>query len=221
MRGLFVTGTDTDVGKTIVAAAIIAALTAQGIATAAFKPVVTGLEHDIESIEETVFSGAVAPSERIYKLRREATDFFRAVHPLLAPLDAIERGAQLQVSAKLRPFFRDVNDHLKLAEEEIVTQRDTLAAILQANMAVISVQQNDISVRQNETSTQLTIIATIFLPLTFITGFFGQNFGWLTDHITSLWVFLVLGIGSLLLSITVLFVWFLRRDYFGAPDGQH
>ncbi len=45
MRGLFVTGTDTDVGKTIVAAAIVAALTAQGIATAAFKPVVTGLDN--------------------------------------------------------------------------------------------------------------------------------------------------------------------------------
>jgi dethiobiotin synthetase len=46
MRGLFVTGTDTEAGKTIVAAAIVAGLTAQGIATAAFKPVVTGLDDD-------------------------------------------------------------------------------------------------------------------------------------------------------------------------------
>jgi magnesium transporter len=184
-----------------------------------YGPVVAGLELDIENIEETVFSGVVAPSERIYKLRREATDFFRAVHPLLAPLDAIERGTLLHVSPALRPFFRDVNDHLKLAEEEIVTQRDTLAAMLQANMAVISVQQNDISVRQNEISKQLTIIATIFLPLTFVTGFFGQNFGWLTHHITSLWLFLVLGIGSLLVSLALLYVWFRRRGYFADSDG--
>jgi magnesium transporter len=184
-----------------------------------YSPVVSGLELDIESVEETVFSGTVAPSERIYKLRREATDFFRAVHPLLAPLDAIERGTLLHVSPKLRPFFRDVNDHLKLAEEEIVSQRDTLAAMLQANMAVISVQQNDISVRQNEISKQLTIIATIFLPLTFITGFFGQNFGWLTDHVTSLWAFIALGIGTLLLSLTILYLWFRRRGYFTDSDG--
>ena len=49
-------------------------------------------------------------------------------------------------------------------------------------MAVISVEQNKISVRQNSTVEQLTILATIFLPLTFVTGFFGQNFGWLVRH---------------------------------------
>ncbi len=49
-----------------------------------YAPVVAGLERDIDEIEATVFSGAVAPTERIYSLRREATDFYRAVHPLLA-----------------------------------------------------------------------------------------------------------------------------------------
>jgi magnesium transporter len=79
---------------------------------------------------------------------------------------------------------------------------------------VISVQQNDISVRQNEISKQLTIIATVFLPLSFITGFFGQNFGWLTGHIDHLWEFLVFGIGSLAASLALLWTWFTRRGYF-------
>jgi magnesium transporter len=185
-----------------------------------YLPVVNAVEHDIEELEGIVFGGKAAPSERIYSLRRETTEFYRAVHPLLVPLDGIERGTQLDVGSKLRPFFRDVNDHVKLVEEEIVTQRDALGAMLQANMAVISVQQNEISVRQNEISRQLTVIATVFLPLTFITGFFGMNFGWMTEHISHLWEFLVFGFGSLIASLIVLWLWFRRRGYFDDP-GEH
>jgi magnesium transporter len=178
-----------------------------------YAPVIQGLEQDVEEVEATVFSGAAAPTERIYFLRREATDFYRAVHPLLGPLEALERGAYLPVTKELEQFFRDVNDHLKLVNEEIAAQRDLLATVLQANMAVISVAQNEISVRQNETTKQLTVMASIFLPLTFITGFFGQNFGWLVGHTTSLWVFLAYGLGSLAVSGVLVLLWFRRRGH--------
>jgi magnesium transporter len=176
-----------------------------------YAPVVEGLETDIEEVEQTVFSGSTAPTQRIYDLRREASDFYRAVHPLAAPLDAIERGAYTQLGTELRTYFRDVNDHLKLVDEEVVAQRDLLAVILQANMAVVSVEQTQISVRQNETARQLTLIATIFLPLTFLTGFFGQNFGWLVDHIAPFWAFAVYGLGGLAVSVVALRL-FLRRS---------
>jgi magnesium transporter len=175
-----------------------------------YAPVVEGLEQDVEEVEATVFGGSAAATERIYKLRREVTDFYRTVHPLLGPLDALERGAYLRLDEKLVPFFRDVNDHLRLVNEEVAGQRDLLAVVLQANMAVISLEQNEISVTQNETVKRLTVIATIFLPLSFITGFFGMNFGWLVFHIREFWVFAVFGIGSLVASCLVLYAWFRR-----------
>jgi len=172
-----------------------------------YAPVVTGLDHDIDQIEATVFSGAVAPTERIYSLRNEATDFYRAVHPMLAVSAIVERAAP----KKMRPYFRDVRDNLLLIDEEITDQRDLLATVLQANMAVISVEQTKLSLLQNNTIEQLTILATIFLPLTFVTGFFGQNFGWLVRHIDSPGKFIIYGIGGLLLPLLMLYLWLRRR----------
>jgi magnesium transporter len=168
-----------------------------------YAPVVAGLEADIDQIEATVFSGAVAPTERIYSLRNEATDFYRAVHPLLAVAGIIERAAH----KKLRPYFRDIRDHLLLVDEEITDQRDVLTTVLQANMAVISVEQTKLSLRQNTTIEQLTILATVFLPLTFVTGFFGQNFGWLVRHIDSRVDFVAYGLGGLVVPLVLLFWW--------------
>lgn len=173
-----------------------------------YGPVVAELERDIEEVERTVFAGSVAPTERIYFLRREVTDFYRAVHPLLAVLATLERDAR---DTALLPYFRDVHDHLVLVNEEVAAQRDLLATVLEANMAVIGVEQTKVSVRQNATIEQLTILATIFLPLTFVTGFFGQNFAWLVDRIGAEWDFLVLGIGGLVVPCIALLVWFRRQ----------
>ena len=187
----------------------------------AYAPVVAGLEGDIDQVEATVFSGAVAPTERIYSLRREATDFYRAVHPLLGVVATIERATDVP---ELQPYLRDVNDHLLLVNEEVAAQRDLLGTVLEANMAVISVEQTKVSLRQNTTIEQLTILATVFLPLTFITGFFGQNFAWLVRHISSDTAFLVYGIGGMLVPLALLFLWLRRnraRQDPGAVAGQN
>jgi magnesium transporter len=115
-----------------------------------------------------VFAGAAAPTHRIYLLRREVTDFYRAVHPLLGPAAAITQGGVLEISDGLRTYFRDVDDHLKLVNEEIVAQRDLLSTILQANMAVVSNEQNDV-VRK------ISSWAAIITVPTFITSFYGMN----------------------------------------------
>jgi magnesium transporter len=134
-----------------------------------YAPVVEGLERDIEEVEQMVFAGASAPTHRIYLLRREVSDFYRAVHPLLGPAAAITQGGVLAIDTGLRTYFRDVDDHLKLVNEEIVAQRDLLTTILQANMAVLSVEQNDV-VRK------ISAWAAIITVPTFIASFYGMNF---------------------------------------------
>lgn len=183
-----------------------------------YAPVVQGLEQDLDEVEDTVFGGSPAATERIYRLRGVATDFYRAVHPLLAPVDALQRGVYPHIAEELRPFMRDVNDHLKLVNEELIGQRESLAVVLQANMAVISLEQNEISVRQNDAMKQLTVIATVFLPLTFITGFFGMNFGWMVRHIDSFWVFAVVGVGSMVAGAAALAWWFKRAGMYVSAD---
>ena len=184
-----------------------------------YAPVVAGLERDIDEIEATVFSGSVAPTERIYSLRNEATGFYRAVHPLLAVVAAVERTAP----KKLRPYLRDVQDHLLQVDEEVAAQRDLLGTVLQANMAVISVEQTKVGVQQNSTMEQLTVLATIFLPLTFITGFFGQNFAWLVQHISSYTAFIIYGLGGLAVPLALLFMWMrlrMHHEESGAAAGE-
>jgi magnesium transporter len=134
-----------------------------------YAPVVEGLEGDIEAVEHLVFSGAMAPTQHIYLLRREVSDFYRAVHPLLAPVSALARDALLEPGPRLRQYFRDVSDHLALINEEVIAQRDLLTTVLQANMAVISVAQSDV-VRK------ISGWAAIITVPTFIASFYGMNF---------------------------------------------
>ncbi|HEU5392467.1 MAG TPA: magnesium transporter CorA family protein, partial [Streptosporangiaceae bacterium] len=155
----------------------------------------------------TVFSGGVASTERIYSLRREATDFYRAVHPLLGVVTTLQRVLAAKEFKELRPYLRDVHDHLLLVDEEVAAQRDLLRTVLEANIAVISTEQTRVSIQQNATIEQLTILATVFLPLTFVTGFFGQNFGWLVRHIDTDVDFVAYGIGGLLVPLALLFWW--------------
>ena len=134
-----------------------------------YAPVVAAIEHDIEEVELKVFSDAPSQTERIYLLRREVTDFYRAVHPLLGPVDGLERGDFPLVTGALRQYFRDVGDHLKLVNEEVAAQRDLLTTVLEANLAVISVEQSEV-VRK------ISGWAAIITVPTFIASFYGMNF---------------------------------------------
>ncbi len=178
-----------------------------------YGPVVAELDRDIEEIERGIFERAEDLTERIYVLKRETTDIYRAIHPLVNPLEAIQRGAFAVMDPALRSYFRDILDHIRRAQGEVLSQRDQLASALDANLSLITLRQNEIAAQQNQVVKQLTLIATVFLPLTFVTGFFGQNFAWLVNHIDSLAMFLVFGVGGLVVPAIILLLWFRRGGY--------
>jgi len=179
--------------------------------TDSFFPVIEQLDDDLDELEDRLV-GAPGDTERseVLRLRRLVVELRRVVAPQrdlaartlsdLETLPGLTRGE--------KDYFRDLYDHLIRIAEQLDSSRDLLTGAMDV---YLSSQSN----RLNEVSKQLTLIATIFLPLTFVTGFFGQNFGWLTGHIGGLWQFLVFGVGGLAVPIVLLYVWFRRRGYFG------
>jgi magnesium transporter len=134
-----------------------------------YRPVMDGLETDLEEVEEDIFSRRANPTERIYFLKREVVEFHRAVAPLLGPLEALERGAFPQIDPKLASFFRDVADHARRVDEGVMSQRDLLTSALEANLALLSV-------RQNEVVRAISAWAAIIAVPTFIASVYGMNF---------------------------------------------
>ncbi len=134
-----------------------------------YLPVVEGIENDVEEVEVGVFDHDDDQTRRIYFLRRELAEFYRAVHPLQLVLDQLESPNRTDVSPLLRDHLRDVEDHLKRVEEEVVTHRELLTGVLQANLAVITVQQNDVVKKISGWA------AVIAVP-TLIASVYGMNF---------------------------------------------
>jgi magnesium transporter len=104
------------------------------------------------------------------------------------------------------PYLRDLYDHVIRISDLIDSYRDLLSSSMSAYLSMVS---NKLS----EITKQLTIVATIFLPLSFLTGFFGQNFGWLVQHLDGLGTFLVVGIGFQVAATASLLALFRRRGW--------
>jgi magnesium transporter len=135
-----------------------------------YIPVVNSIEDDIEEVEKDVFDDEIpAPTARIYHLKREVIEFHRAVWPLLSPLNALEEGSYERVPPELRSYFRDVADHARRVDEQVTSQRELLTSVLQANLALVSVSQNDVVKKIS------AIFGIIAVP-TFIASVYGMNF---------------------------------------------
>jgi magnesium transporter len=175
-----------------------------------FFPAIDDLDDQLQTLEGEILAGDTdANVQSVLALRRRLVMLRRVVTPQRDLVAELAAGSYSLpgLDDEARRYFRDVADHLVRATEQIDVERDLLTGAL-------DVYLSSTSNRLNVTVTQLTLIATIFLPLSFITGYFGQNFRWLVDEIGSLGAFLALGVGLQVVSVVALLAFFKRRGWF-------
>jgi magnesium transporter len=136
-----------------------------------YFPVMDALEDRLEDLEAEIFGESMnrETTKRIYHLRRELVSLKRAVMPLIDVCGRLSRFEGDLIPEDTRPYFRDVYDHVVRINEMIDTQRELLTTALDANLSLVSVQQN-------EHTKRLAAWAAMIAVPTMIAGIYGMNF---------------------------------------------
>lgn len=175
--------------------------------TDAYFPLVSALETRVDALENAIFHRPQREHlEQIYRLRQDLSRHERRVEAQAAyfPAAAEAMLALPGLSRGTKAYLDDVADHLSRASGELGRQREDLNSLTNTFF-------NANANKLNESATRLSVLATFFVVGTLVTGFFGQNFGWLVDSIGSRTDFLVFGVAGLLLPLAALSVYFFRR----------
>jgi magnesium transporter len=175
-----------------------------------FFPILADFDDRIDELENQIFLQAKEEQlQEIFAMKRLLVGMRKAVTPQRDMFAGLMGGvAELPgMTQENERYFRDIYDHLIRISDLIDTYRDLLTGAMDVFLSTASN-------RLNVVTKQLAVIATIFLPLSFITGFFGQNFGWMVVHIGGWPLFLGLGIGTELVALAILLVFFKRRGWF-------
>ncbi|PWV60648.1 magnesium transporter [Plasticicumulans acidivorans] len=136
-----------------------------------YFPVLSDYEDRLDDLETDIFAGGADrdSTQEIYELKRELVTFRRAVLPLIDVCTDLISLRVTHVPDAVRPYFRDVLDHLKRINDTLDTMREMLATVLQVSLALASV-------RQNEVTKALAGWAAILAVPTVIFGLYGMNF---------------------------------------------
>lgn len=134
-----------------------------------YFPIIDALEDRVEALEDEVFQRPTDDLlERIFATRKEVAALRRSLGPLREVLSNLVSGVPY-VDEDCRPFFRDVHDHVLRLLDDLETNRDVLAGLLESYLSQVSNRMNAVMKR-------LTALAMIGLPFTVISGYFGMNF---------------------------------------------
>ncbi len=136
-----------------------------------YFPVLEDLDDVVDELEnETVEVASKEVQTRLFRLKRSLAQMRRVISPQIEVMNALINRTGDFIPSEAEPYFADVHDHLVRTFEVIDSYRDLMSSLLDMYLTTVSN-------RLNEIMKQLTLISTIFLPITFITGIFGQNFG--------------------------------------------
>ena len=131
--------------------------------------VMEGLTQDVDEVETSVFSNErTRDSARIYRLKRELAEVRRAVIPLREPVRRFANG-EGGIDPDLRPYFRDVLDHLSSIAETVENLESLLSSAFEAHLAQLSLQQNE-DMRKISAGAAMVVVPTL------IAGIYGMNF---------------------------------------------
>lgn len=180
-------------------------LVLDGVVDACF-PTLDRITDRLEELEKLVLgegTGHRADIAEIFELKRALASMRRVLSPQRDVVGVLARDHEPLVSARTALYYRDVYDHLIRAAEAIDAARDLVGSTLDAHLSMASNRTNEIMKR-------LTLMSAIFLPLTFLTGFFGQNFAKLPYESERWLEFMLLGCT---LIPSGMIVWFHRRKW--------
>jgi magnesium transporter len=174
-----------------------------------YMPVLERLDDALDEIEDAILDRPTNEAlQRFFSLKRLLLSMRRITLPQRDVLNKLARDDYKVIDPRDRIFFRDIYDHLVRIHDLNESLRDLAGSVLDTYLSAVNN-------RMNEVMKILTIITTLFMPITFITGFFGMNFfepvaqlfGW-----TSLFAFRIT-IGILLLLPISMFFWMRRRTW--------
>jgi magnesium transporter len=169
-----------------------------------YFPLLEQLGEDIELLEERLITQANREAlKTLHQFKREMILLRRSIWPLREVLSHLERGESTLIHSSTHIYLRDVYDHTIQLIETTETYRDMLAGMM-------DIYLTSLSNKLNETMKVLTVIATIFIPLTFIVGIYGMNFKFMPELKWTWGYPLVMGV-MFMLAIGML--WSFRRKH--------
>jgi magnesium transporter len=135
-----------------------------------YRPVIEAIEGRLNTLEEHAFEGREHLSRQLLKTKREVSTMRRVLVPQRDALARLARREFTTISDEMAFRFRDVHDHLVRMTEEAIMFQDRITGIFEVNLTMISN-------RLNQVMKVLTVVSTIFMPLTVLTGMWGMNIG--------------------------------------------
>jgi magnesium transporter len=180
------------------------------VLVADYMPVADEIDEAIDQIEDQVF-GRPTPDtlERIFRLKRAVLYLRRIISPQREVLNKLARDDYPVIDARDRVYFRDVYDHLVRLYDINESLRDLVGGALDTYLSVINN-------RMNEIMRTLTVVTTLFMPISFAAGFFGMNFFQPVEEPLKAWSSnpaFILALLGMFLTPFGMYLWIRRRGW--------